>query len=206
MFLAITLLIIVIALLLAILALLFKLRTDIQGAWPGTGHPVGGDGSPPPAIPDQITGTALAGYLLPRLAGTPADGSTPVPITQNTIVWVNRGDEVLVHLDSVSTQIAGQAVLVSVDLECDQTGRTPLVVALSLGQDAQGGLVATTDQFPRGNGALAARWGSTVQEAVWSAMLSLVNDHAAERDMSPLAFAIQNGQLYLKAGPALKIA
>jgi hypothetical protein len=205
MFLAITLLIIVIALLLAILALLLKLRADIQGAWPGTGHP-GEGGSPLPAIPDQITGAALAGYLLPRLAGTPADGSAPVPITQNTVVWVDRGDQVLVHLDSVATQIVNQAVVVSVDLECDQTGRTPLVVALCLGQDEQGGLIAATDQFPRGNGALAARWGSTVQAAVWSAMLSLANDYATERDMSPLALAVRNGQLHLKAGTALKIA
>lgn len=209
MFLAITLLILAVLLLLAILALLLQLRNQLQRPGTGsggTGSDGAGGGTGSTTIPDQIAGTALAGYLLPRFAGSPADGAAPVPITQNTVVWVDRGDEVLVHLDTLATQIAGNAVLISVDLECDQTGKTPLIVALSLGTDAQGGLIATTDQFPRGNGALAARWGAAVQTAAWSALLSLANDHATERAMSPLAVAIQNGQLQLEVGPAPKIA
>lgn len=218
MILLITLLILVIFLLLAILALLLKLRdqskktgsgssgTSGSGGSGGTGGSGGSGGTGTTTIPDQIAGSSLASYLLPRFAGTPADGSTAVPITQNTVVWVDHGDEVLVHLDSLTTQIVNQAVLVSIDLECDQTGRTPLVVALSLGTDAQGGLIATTDDFPRGNGVLAARWGSAVQSAVWSSLLSLATDHATERAMSPIALVIQNEQLQLGVGPALKIA
>jgi hypothetical protein len=212
MFLAIILLVLVLFLLLAILVLLLKLRHKIQAAGTGTGGSGGSGGTGgsgaggSTTIPDQIAGTALASYLLPRFAGKPADGSAAVPITQNTVVWVDRGDEVLVHLDTLATQIVNQALLVSVDLECDQTGKTPLVIAFSLGTDAQGGLIATTDQFPRGNGVLAARWGAAAQAAAWSALLSLANDHATERAMSPIALAIQNGQLQLEVGPALKIA
>jgi hypothetical protein len=222
MFLAITLLIVVIFLLLAILLLLLKLRDQLKkaasgtgggtsgsggaGGTGGTGGTGGSGGTGATTIPDQIAGTSLASYLLPRFAGTPADGSAAVPITQNTVVWVDHGDEVLVHLDSLTTQIVNQAVLVSIDLECDQTGRTPLVVAFSLGTDAQGGLIASTDEFPRGNGVLAARWGSAVQTAAWSALLSLATDHASERAMSPIALVIQNEQLQLGVGPALKIA
>ena len=213
--LAIALLIVVIFLLLAILVLLLKLRDQNKQAASGTGgaggtsdtgETGGSGGTSSTSIPDQISGTALASYLLPRFAGTPADGSAAVALTQNTVVWVDHGDEVLVHLDSLTTQIVNQAVLVSIDLECDQTGRTPLVVALSLATTAQGGLIATTDQFPRGNGLLAARWGSAVQSAVWSALISLATDHATERAMSPIALVIQNAQLQLGVGPALKIA
>ncbi len=201
MVLPIVLLILAIVLLLAILLLLLNLRSEMQGTGTG-GTGGGGTGA---TIPNQIPGTALAAWLGPRLAGTPLSGSTSVS-TPQTVVWVDSGGEVLVHLDSLATQIVDQTVLVSIDLECDQTGRTPLVVALSLGQDAQGGLVAATDQFPRGNGALAARWGAILQAAVWNAFLSLANDHATERGMSPVAVVIRSGNLQLETGPALKIA
>jgi hypothetical protein len=193
---AILLLLLVVFLLLVILLLLLKLRKQASGS--GTGST--------PQIPDQITGPALASYLRTRIAGTPADGSAPAAVTQNTVVWVDRGDEVLVDLGSLTTQVVNETVLVSLDLECDQTGKTPLVVAFSLGTDAQGGLIAATDEFPRGNGALAARWGSAVQAAAWSALLALATDHATERNLSPLALSIQNGNIQLVAGPPLKIA
>jgi hypothetical protein len=56
-------------------------------------------------IPDQITETALSGFLRARLAGTPLDGST-LGATPSAVVWVEGGDEVLVHLNSVQTRLA----------------------------------------------------------------------------------------------------
>jgi hypothetical protein len=119
---------------------------------------------------------------------------------------VDAGDEVLVHLDSLTTQIASGCVLVSIDLETAETGRTPLVVAFSLGQDATGGLIAATDEFPSGNGMLAARWGVPVQQAAWSALLSLAADYATERGSSPLGLTIQSGMLSLQAGSSLQLS
>src|SRR5690348_16761582 len=84
-------------------------------------------------VPDSIAGAAIGRLLLPRLAGT-AISPAPLPASPpERVVWVDGGDEVLVHLDSVMTQIVGAAVLVSIDLETDQTGRTPLVVAFAIG-------------------------------------------------------------------------
>jgi hypothetical protein len=174
---------------------------------PGPQGPPGPPGSQaPPAIPDTLDETTLAGLLSTRLAGTPADGSTASGASQSSVVWIDQGDAVLVHLDSVAVRFVGQTALVSLDLECDQTGRTTLVVAFALGADATAGaaLVAVTEAFPRGNSLLAARWGAVTRSAAWSALLNLAVDHATERDLAPGGLTLADSQLHLTAAPALK--
>lgn len=206
---------IVVVVILVLVILLLVLRglggrgSGSTGTGTGTGGGTGtGTGT---VIPDQLPGPDVARYLAVRLAGTPADGSAPpasaAPASApGRVVWVDHGDEVLVHLDSTTTQIAGQSLLVSIELECDQTGRTPLVVAFALPADEAAGLVLATDEYPRGNGLLAARWGPAVQSAAWSALLALAGDHAAERDLAPRGLTVTGGQLRLIAGQSLTAA
>jgi hypothetical protein len=146
--------------------------------------------------------------LSARLGGSPADGSAPGTTAAASVIWVDQGDAVLVHLDSVAARFVGQTVLVSIDLESDQTGRTSMVTAFALGADATtgAGLVAVTEEYPRGNALLAARWGAVVRDAAWSALLQLANDHAAERSLAPAGLTLATGQLHLTAAPALKAA
>jgi hypothetical protein len=177
---------------------------------PGPAGPAGPPGSLiPPAIPDTLSPAALAGLLQSRLAGSPADGSPPSSsTTPASVIWVDQGDEVLVHLDSVTTSFVNNVVLVSIDLETDQTGRTPMVVAFALGTDSTAGatLVVATDELPRGNAVLAARWGTALRDAAWSALLALASDHAGERGLAPNGLTLAGGQLQLTAGPALRAA
>jgi Collagen triple helix repeat (20 copies) len=176
---------------------------------PGPQGPTGPSGSQtPPAIPDTVDETTLAGLLSVRLAGTPADGRAPSGASPKAVVWVDQGDEVLVHLDSVTVRFVGQTALVSMDLESDQTGRTPMVVAFALGDDASAGatLVAVTEEYPRGNALLAARWGAVVRDAAWSAVLQLAADHAGERSLAPAGLTLAAGQLRLTAAAPLKAA
>ena len=157
-------------------------------------------------VPDHFDETALASTLRVRLAGKPADGSAHGGTTSNKAIWVDGGDEVLVHLDSTTIRILDKTLLVSVDLETDQTGRTPLVVALALGgSDDPAGLIATTDALPRGNGPLAARWGRALQGAVWASLLGLAQDHASERNKAPAGISAALGRLSLQAGPPLEV-
>jgi len=157
----------------------------------------------------QFDEKSLAAELVLRLAGRPADGSRGAPSIvsgrPSQIVWVDAGDEVLVHLDSVAVRIAGRTMIVAVDLETDQTGRTPLIVSLALGagNDA-GGLVAVTDELPRGNGLLAARWGQHLQAAVWASILGIAQDFSAQQGGVPRALTISNGVLNLEPGPPLQ--
>ena len=112
----------------------------------------------------------------------------------------------LVHLDSMQTVILDGVILVSVDLESDQTGRTTMVVSFAVGKaNDPAGLIAVTDEFPRGNGILASRWGRALQAAAWSSLLALATDHATERSAAPLGISAIKGSLSLTAGAALTV-
>src|ERR1700680_1416751 len=176
----------------------------------GKGRPAPDPECPPPPgppykIPDQLDAPAPATALQATLAGTPADGSAPPAQAPAKVVWVDHGDEVLAHLDSLETRVVSGKLLVSLDLETDQTGRTPLVVAFALGgANDPAGLVAVTEPFPRGNALLASRWGEAVQAAIWSGLLALAQDHAKERDSAPRGIAAVESSLQFHAGPELK--
>jgi hypothetical protein len=195
---------IVVALLLVILFLLFLLLRRRS-------HPVPPAPIPPPAppgaIPNKFDEPTLATTLGMRLIGTPANGTRSTPSASTTalpVIWVDGGDEVLVHLESMRTKLLNGVLLVSVDLETDQTGRTPLVVRLATATSGQAaGLVAMTDEFPSGNAILAARWGTILQSAVWAALLGLAKDHAAQTGQAPRGIGVTAGQLSLQPGAPL---
>jgi hypothetical protein len=168
------------------------------------GTPAPSPQGPPLKIPDTLDEPALSSTLAQRLAGSPADGTTSGQDSAPEVIWVESGDEVLVHLDSTQVRMLDGALLVSVDLETDQTGRSPLVVILALGASGDpAGLMAVTDDLPRGNGVLAARWGQVFQTAVWASLLGLASDHASERGSSPMGIAVAPGALSLRVGPPL---
>lgn len=157
-------------------------------------------------IPDTFSEQSLASALSLRLAGSPASGAAIQTIGAKAVIWADRGDEVLVHLDSVRTKINDRLLLVSVDLETDQTGRASLVVALALGNATDpAGLIASTDALPRGNGMLAARWGKTLQDAVWGSLLAVASAHASERLGAPAGISAAAGVLQFSSGPALVV-
>jgi hypothetical protein len=123
------------------------------------------------------------------------------------VIWVDAGDEVLVHLDSVQARILEKLLLISIDLESDETGRTPLIVSFALGDATDPtGLVAATDEYPRGDGRLAARWGESVQAALWSTLLSLAQEHAVERGKAPVGMSATSGLLRLHAADPIRTA
>jgi hypothetical protein len=161
----------------------------------------------PIQIPDTFTPASLANELRLRIAGAPADGSVPAPLSSPVIVWADAGSEALVHLDSIQVRMLPGTLLVSLDFETDQTGRSPLIVALTLSADPKdpAGLVAATDEYPRGDGRLAARWGRAFQAAAWASLLSIAQDHAAQRSLAPRNISVGPNGLTLQAGPPLSI-
>ena len=151
-----------------------------------------------PQIAVRLAGRPANGVALPSTTALAATVLAPAVLTQ--VVWVDAGSDILVHLDSIKTKLTAGSLLVSVDLECDQVGRSALVVAFGLGQVGDpAGLLAIADKLPHGNGLLAARWGAIVQSAVWAALLGLINDYAAERNASVSGFAASAGILQLIA-------
>jgi hypothetical protein len=158
----------------------------------------------PLRYPERYSDRMLAAELGLRLAGKPAGGGTLPPAPAGPpprVIWVDAGDEVIVHLDSIQARALDGLLAVSIDLECDQTGRKTLVSVFATGKPGDpAGLVCTTDELPRGNALLAGRWGAAVQSALWSSLLGLVNDHARERALEPLGITAAAGALQLVAG------
>ncbi len=158
-----------------------------------------------PPVPGKFDEAALATTLGMRLVGTPANGAAPDGVAPSKVVWVDHGDEVLVHLDSTRVRMLDGSLLVSVDLETDQTGRQPLVLAFALGgHNDPAGLVAVTDELPRGNTMLASRWGAALQAAVWSSVLGLASDHADDVRQAPHGITVSAGELRLHRGSPLR--
>lgn len=199
---------------LVVLLLLVLLIGVLIGIWLArrstqtTPPPQPGPCPPVYKIPDQLGEADLTTQIAMRLVGTSANGvalaATLGGAPPAKVIWIDHGNEVLVHLDSAAVQILDRVVLVSVDLETDQTGRTPLVCSFAVGGPGElGGLIAATDDLPRGLGSLASCWGPQLQSAVWSSLMSLATDHAAERNLTPRGLAASLGRLHLAAGQAL---
>jgi hypothetical protein len=116
----------------------------------------------------------VADALTRRLAASDEPG--------DAIVWTMDGNEVVVHLDSVSVTLSPGIIRASVDLETDQTGRAAQEVVIAVAMPpAPPSLVAVSDDMTRGHALLAARWGRTLQDAVWGAVLGLADERAGGR-------------------------
>lgn len=190
-----------------LLFLLWRARTQRPAPSPAPSPPPPGPSQAPTPgqISNQFDAATLAKALAVRLVGNPADGSrATMPREAGPVIWVDQGDEVLVHLEAMQIEMQDGLLLVSVDLETDQTGRTPLIVSIALGKSNDGaGLLAVTDEYPRGNGILAARWGSILQEGVWASLLGLAKDHAMQTGQAPRTIEVVGGQLTFQPGNPL---
>ena len=160
-------------------------------------------------VPGVFNEAQLASELSLRLAGKTADGSSGSTFATGRlqrVIWTDAGSEALVYLDRVRAKITDRTILVSIDLETDQTGRTALVTVFALGGPGDPvGLLAVTDELPRGNGLLAARWGPAVRDACWAALLSLLNDVAAGFHLAPVGIAAVAGSAQFVAGQPIVV-
>jgi hypothetical protein len=156
-------------------------------------------------IPGVLNEASLRAIMQDALAGN-AGSTLPGGDRKNTVIWDDFGDQVLVHLDSVAVRLIKRLIFVSADFECEQTGRAPLIVTLAFGSLRDGaGLVAATDEVPRGHPLLAGRWGRIFQETVWAALLATARRHAGERGQVALSIHVLDGHLRLAAAPSLAL-
>jgi hypothetical protein len=161
----------------------------------------------PPDVAASLAPKALAKSLAPLLQGAAANGSD-VPVgSPKAVVWVDGSNEVLAHLDSLSIRVLAGAVVVSIDLESDQTGRAPVVVRFALaGASDTAGLIAATDEIAGGHPVLAARWGGAVQNAAWAALLALASQHATALGQAPAGVSAVPGSLRLHLAAPVDLA
>ena len=113
------------------------------------------------------------------------------------IVWIKDGDEVAVWLDSLRVELAAAQIRVRIDLETDQTGRDEQEVVIALAaRSGPPSLLAVAGDSSAGGAALAARWGRTLQDAVWGALLELADERAGS---GVAGIAAEDGTLVVHA-------
>ena len=152
-----------------------------------------------PRMDEPAMAAAIARRLAPP-ASLPSKGFGFPP----AVVWTDAGDDILLQLSSLRVVLRSGLIVVSIDLECDQTGRESLVMPFSVAASRdQAGLLAVTEELPRGNGLLVGRWGKLIQDAVWSALLAIVQEYAGRLNKLAFGIAAEHGVLSLHvADPA----
>jgi hypothetical protein len=148
-------------------------------------------------IAPSLVGTSLTlqpGESLRATANRTADADAPA-----RVVWVDGEDEALVHLDSLTVRTVGTTLVMSIELETDETGRAPVIVRFAMGgPDDPGGLHVATDEVPHGPPALVSRWGQSVQAALWGSVVGLAMQHADQRGARLAAIGVERGSLVFR--------
>ena len=133
---------------------------------------------------DNVPIDAVTKALRDALTG-PAHAGVP------TVVWSDRGAQLLLLLDTLAARTMKDLLVVAVDTECIEYGRTTLIVRFSLSTDPKGGtLVAATDGAAHGQPSVAARWGELFRDVVWAAIVRLHVASARAAGMHPHSITI----------------
>lgn len=178
---------IVLLVLIALLLWLFVFRARLDTPEP--------DPFEPDAAVEDVAPAELTNELRTSLAG--GDPTT------TRVVWTDLGDEVLVHLDSLAVEVRDGAIHASLDLDSDQTGRQTLTVPFAVGDRREdGAAVALTEDLPTGHAGLAARWGRSVQAALWSGVLDMARTRAEVAEGIPGRIWIEGGRVFFEASEA----
>ena len=86
------------------------------------------------------------------------------------------GSEVLIHVNTLAAVFHNGHASFTVDMECDQCGRAPIVVRFYLGRRTDlRNLKGTREDGPLGHPIIVGRWARPLQDAIWFGMLDLVS-------------------------------
>ncbi|WP_461124406.1 hypothetical protein [Saccharothrix stipae] len=92
--------------------------------------------------------------------------------TSEAVVWRRNGSELLVHLAAVEVHLEVGIVVVLVPVRCDQTGNAMVTVAFAVGDDQRpAGMLAATEEQPRGPALVVDLWGEALTAFAWQALL-----------------------------------
>jgi hypothetical protein len=88
--------------------------------------------------------------------------------TAPSVIWTRSGSELLVHTSSLLLRLTDGWLVVDVELETLETGRSPVRCLFFLGRDQLGdGLKAAARIAPDVSPLLSSTWGESLQAAIW---------------------------------------
>ncbi|PXY78537.1 MAG: hypothetical protein CXX81_07230, partial [Methanobacteriota archaeon] len=85
----------------------------------------------------------------------------------------------------------------TIDMECDQCGREPLVVRFYLGpKNDLSNLMAAKEEAPLGHPILVGRWAEPLQDVIWYGLLDLVSETTP--DSMAIGIGADEGNLWIR--------
>lgn len=160
-------------------------------------------GFEPDATVEIVGGDELGRSLRESLGGSLTGPADPGEKPPSAVVWTDLGDEVLVHLDSITVDVGPGVVTASLALESDQTGRQTLRVPFAVGESREdASLIAVTEELPVGHPELSARWGRSVQAALWNGVLDLARSRAGVAEGVPGRIWVEGDEVFFEASKA----
>jgi hypothetical protein len=137
---------------------------------------------PPGEVAEPVTIEAGLVQQLARLAALGAagiDGPEGQP-TAPGVVWVDGDRELFVLVTEVQVALAPGVVAVTIPVQCDQTGPTQVHVSFAVGTSKRPlGMVAASEQRPRGPRAVVDVWGDALLAFAWQVVLDVAAGTAA---------------------------
>jgi hypothetical protein len=146
-----------------LMALLRRLLAGLGAAAP---LPAGTVGPEIPIDPGSFTRLFVSAATQ---AGGAAAGST------GTVVWQLGGHELEVAVGQVQVKLDDGLIAVSIPVSCDQVKAAVVQVPFAIGsKTAPAGLIAATEQTPRGPDMIVRVWGEALVAFAWQTLLTVL--------------------------------
>jgi hypothetical protein len=107
------------------------------------------------------------------------------------VVWSLGGSELIVIVAKVQVRVDRGIVVLVIPVSCDQIPGAAIEVGFAVGDDSRpAGLLAVTEDRPRGPAAVVDLWGDALTGYAWQVMLSVTTGLAGatgeDDDRAPL--------------------
>lgn len=146
--------------------LLRQLETRCPGVLPNKPLEPGAVGPEIPLSHDEV-------QKLASVAAVTAAG-LPIGTDAGQVVWSQGGNELLVMLAKVAVHVDHGIALIDIPASCDQQAEGHITVAFALGEDRRpAGMMAVTEDRPRGPRAVVDVWGESLTAFAWQVLLTV---------------------------------
>jgi hypothetical protein len=126
--------------------------------------------APPVRVPPRVaqnlfTTAALHAAGLLDVSGQPTGGA---------VFWADNARELVVRVAEVRVTLASGVVAVTVPVRCEETGDVDVHVSFAVGDDDRpAGLLAATEDRPRGPRLVVDVWGDELVAFAWQVLLDV---------------------------------
>jgi hypothetical protein len=94
--------------------------------------------------------------------------------TGEAVVWAEHDRELLVEAARVSVRLGPGVVAVTIPVRCEEVGATAVHVTFAVGDpDRPAGLLAATEERPRGPRLVVELWGEALVAFAWTLLLQV---------------------------------